>query len=112
MKGGAGRAVPGDNDAAAVEFVHEFFTDKGICVAAAADGGKYASAINTFKNINGGRCIDSAKSVGKVITNDHTPDKYVSYIGVYDIVKSVSDDSGISEYEEILMTKPGYNLFP
>ena len=74
---------------AAVEFVYEFFTNKGIYVAA-SDGGKYASAINTFKNIYGGRCVDSAKSVGKVITNDHTPDKYVSYIGVYDIVKEIS----------------------
>ena len=66
MKGGAGRAVPGDNDAAAVEFVYEFFTDKGICVAAAADGGKYASAINTFKNINGRRCVDSSSLLEKL----------------------------------------------
>ena len=65
MKGEAGRTVPGDNDAAAVEFVYEFFTNKGIYVAA-SDGGKYASAINTFKNINGGRCVDSAKSVGNL----------------------------------------------
>ena len=63
MKGEAGRTVPGDNDSA-VEFVHEFFTNKGVYVAA-SDGGKYASAINTFKNTNGGRCVDSAKSVGK-----------------------------------------------
>jgi len=48
----AGRAVPGDNDAAAVEFVYEFFANKEICVAASPDGGgKYASAINAFKSI-------------------------------------------------------------
>ena len=69
VKGEAGRTVPGDNDAF-VELLYEFFTNKGTYVAA-SDGGKYA-ALNTFKNINGERCLDSAKSVGKVITNDHT----------------------------------------
>ena len=64
MKGEAGRTAHGDSDNdAAVEFIYEFFTNKGIYVAA-SDGGKHASAINTFKNIYGGRCADSAKSVG------------------------------------------------
>ena len=62
MKGEAGRTFTGDSDSA-VEFGYEFFTNKGICVAA-SDGGEYASAINTFMNICGGCCLDSAKSVG------------------------------------------------
>jgi hypothetical protein len=80
VKGGAGRAVPGDNDSDAVEFVYEFFTNKEICVAA-SDGGKYASAINTLGYIwwTLSRFI---KVCWKVITNGHTTDKYVSYIGV------------------------------
>jgi len=66
VKGEAGRAVPGDSDNdAAVEFVNELFTNKGIYVAA-SDGGKYASAIKTFKNMYGERCPDSAKPVGNL----------------------------------------------
>jgi hypothetical protein len=65
VKGEAGRTVYGDNDAAAVEFVYEFFTNKGIYVAA-SDGGKYASAIITFNNIYGERCLDSPKPVGNL----------------------------------------------
>ena len=36
-----------------------------MCVAA-SDGGKHASAINTLKDINGERCVDSSKPVGKL----------------------------------------------
>ena len=70
VKGQAGRTVPADNDGG-VEFAYEFFTNKGIFVAA-SDEGPYMSARNIDKTINGIRCLESAHQVGNVIVNGHT----------------------------------------
>ena len=53
---------------------------------AASDGGKYASVIITFKNMDGERCLDSAKPVWKFITNDYA--LKIKGIDVHEIKKA------------------------
>ena len=45
----------------------------------------YASAISILKNINDECCLDSAKPVGKVITNDHIPFEIKRVCWLYDV---------------------------